>query len=317
MQQWLADAPANIALIKYMGRKNKESKIPVNPSLSYTLNHLRSYVSLERTLSKQDVWEPLELPGIENNLHLSASEQQRFLNHLAFLKARFSYQGCFVVRSANNFPHSTGLASSASSFAALTKCALLALGELTDTPMLTIEEQAKLSRQGSGSSCRSFLSPWALWDEEEVQSVDIPFDNLIHEVIIISHAPKAISSSKAHELVETSPLYVDRVEHAKHNLASLLAAFHDRNWADAYAICWREFQEMHALFSTCQQPFSYMTPDTLQLLDTLQEEWQRTGDGPIITMDAGPNIHLLYRSDQAEQARLFKQNILIGNFDVL
>lgn len=317
MQQWLAEAPANIALIKYMGKKNKDKKIPANPSLSYTLNHLRSYVSLEFSSDKHDTWELLELPGLDNNFSLSASEQQRFLGHLAFLKEQFSYRGGLVVRSVNNFPHSTGLASSASSFAALTKCALLALSELTDTPELSIEDQAKLSRHGSGSSCRSFFSPWALWDGEKVSAIDIPYDNLIHEVIIISHAPKVVSSSKAHELVETSPLYLSRIENATHNLHALLEAFRANKWADAYSICWREFQEMHALFSTSQQPFGYMTPDTHQILDRLHEEWKQTGDGPIVTMDAGPNIHLLYRSDQAEQARLFKQDVLIGNFDVL
>ena len=74
---------------------------------------------------------------------------------------------------------------------------------------------------------------------------------------------------------------------------------------------------MHALFSTCQQSFSYMTEKTLEILDQLQTGWKKNQDGPIVTMDAGPNIHLLYRSDQKELARVFKQDIIIGNFDVM
>ncbi|HVT63272.1 MAG TPA: diphosphomevalonate decarboxylase [Legionellaceae bacterium] len=316
MQQWLAHAPANIALIKYMGKKNSESNIPANPSLSYTLDHLKSNVTLEKHAGKQDYWEPLEIPGIDH-FELSLAAQQRFLKHLAFLKEQFSYTGGFIVRSNNTFPLSTGLASSASSFAALTKCAVLALCELTNRPLLSTEEMANLSRHGSGSSCRSFFSPWALWEEAHVQSIDLPYMNLLHEVILVSHDIKPISSSKAHELIKTSPLYTERPLRAQQNLKELLEAFHAKNWSNAYYICWREFQDMHALFTTCEQPFTYMTTQTLELLDQLQAAWHRDNDGPIVTMDAGPNIHLLYRPDQAELARVFKQDVLIGNFDVI
>ena len=74
---------------------------------------------------------------------------------------------------------------------------------------------------------------------------------------------------------------------------------------------------MHALFSSSTQPFSYITPQTQALLNQLKTRWEARGDGPIVTMDAGPNIHLLYRPDQAEEARVFKQDVLIGNYDVL
>ncbi len=316
MQQWLADAPANIALIKYMGKQDKETNIPANSSLSCTLNHLRSYVSLEHINSQHDFWEPLELPG-RLAMPLSANEQQRFLMHLGFLKAHFNYRGTFIVRSTNNFPSSTGLASSASSFAALTQCAILALCELTQTPILDRKEQAKLSRQGSGSSCRSFFSPWALWEGDTVKPITIPYDNLIHEVIIVSHIPKAVSSSEAHNRVVTSPQYQMRPHNAQKHLRQLLDAFQAKQWAEAYAICWREFQDMHALFSSSSQPFSYITPQTQTLLNQLKARWEERGDGPIVTMDAGPNIHLLYRPDQAEEARVFKQDVLIGNYDVL
>jgi diphosphomevalonate decarboxylase len=316
MQQWLADAPANIALIKYMGKQDTATKIPANSSLSYTLNHLRSYVSLERINSRHDFWEPLELPGTLA-MQLSKNEQQRFLMHLEFLKTHFNYRGAFVVRSTNNFPSSTGLASSASSFAALTQCAILALCELTQTPVPPLEEQAQLSRQGSGSSCRSFFSPWALWEGDSVKPIPIPYENLLHEVIVVSHLPKDVSSSEAHSRVVTSPQYKTRPQRAQQHLQQLLQAFQAKQWSEVCAICWNEFQDMHTLFLTSAQPFSYMTPQTKELLNELKARWEQNGDGPIITMDAGPNIHLLYRQDQAEQARVFKQDVLIGNYDVL
>lgn len=316
MQQWLGQAPANIALIKYMGKKDGSSNLPDNPSLSYTLNDLLSNVSLEAYPGNKDFWEPLHTPGVPE-LTLSLDAQNRFLKHLAFLKTNFNYTGAFIVRSCNNFPHSSGLASSASSFAALTRCAVLALSELTNVPPPSIETQANLSRLGSGSSCRSFFSPWALWDDSHVSAIDLPYNELHHEVIIISHSVKEISSSLAHKLVQSSALYKERSERARMNLNQLLDAFRAYDWTLAHNICWKEFQDMHELFSSGSQPFTYMTDRTTEVLNHLQDLWQRNGDGPIVTMDAGPNVHLLYRPDQIEMARQFKQDYLIGNFDVI
>lgn len=314
--QWFAQAPANIALIKYMGKTDPEKNLPANPSLSYSLDNLLSNVMLEENPEQQDIWESLTIPGADP-LTLSNAAQARFLNHLGNLKAWFNYTGSFIVRSSNNFPHSSGLASSASSFAALTKCAALALSELTQTSLPSIETQAALSRKGSGSSCRSFFSPWALWDDEAVTAIQLPYMHLKHEVIIISKDEKDVSSSNAHQRILTSPWYADRSTRARQNLKQLLDALTVKNWASAYKICWQEFQDMHRLFSTCAQPFSYMTDRTTIALNTVQDLWHRCGDGPLVTMDAGPNIHLLYREDQAEMAIEFRKDYLTGNYDLL
>jgi diphosphomevalonate decarboxylase len=313
---WLAQAPANIALIKYMGKSDEDSNLPDNSSLSYTLNNLLSTVKLEVFPGKKDIWEPLVIPG-GSEFKLSADGQKRFIEHLDRIKSYFHYQGGFLIQSSNNFPHSSGLASSASSFAALTKCASLALSELTHKPMPTIDEQAHLSRLGSGSSCRSFYSPWALWKEDTVSAIDLPYKKLLHQVIVISGQEKSVSSREAHKRVKTSSFYSTRSQRAEKNLKLLLDVLMAEDWASAYEICWREFQDMHHLFSSCEQPFSYMTQESLSILNTLQDQWQKKSDGPIVTMDAGPNIHLLYRPDQEELARQFKSDYLVGNYDVL
>lgn len=315
MQQWFAQAPSNIALIKYMGKLDSEKNIPINPSLSYTLNQLLSSVSLETHHFKNDIWEPLTSPGYLT-YELTTAEQNRYLNHLQRIKKYFNYTGNFIVRSANNFPDSTGLASSASSFAALTKCAVLALCELTNRELLPVEEQAQLSRLGSGSSCRSFFSPWALWEGKTAHAIELPYQKLMHQAIIISHEKKMISSKEAHSLVTTSPLYPAREQQANEHLQSLIHALQQSDWKKAYQICWKEFQDMHDLFSTCLNSFDYMTPKTKEVLQLLQDFWESEGDGPIVTMDAGPNIHLLYRMDQSALAYQFKQQHLLGNFDV-
>lgn len=314
---WLAQAPANIALIKYMGKKDASSNLPDNSSLSYTLNNLLSTVRLEPTSQMQDLWAPLSVPGIACDFSLAKIGQERFIKHLQRLKEYFAYSGHFLIQSNNNFPHGSGLASSASSFAALTRCATLALSELTGKELPSVAEQAQISRLGSGSSCRSFYTPWALWKENEVLGLELPYMELHHQVIVISNKEKEVSSSEAHKRVRSSPLYNLRSQRAEERLTQLLAALSAKNWPAIYQLCWDDFQEMHQLFISCAEPFSYITEESTQLLNTLSNLWEQEGDGPLVTMDAGPNIHLLYRMDQMDRAEQFKMEQLSGRYHVL
>lgn len=314
---WFAQAPSNIALIKYMGKKDASSNIPNNDSLSYTLNKLTSSVALEAIPGKKDSWDSLNTPGLAP-FELSEKAQSRFLAHLQFLKNHFNYQGAFIVRSNNNFPMGSGIASSASSFAALTRCAVRALSELTEQALPDTDTQAKLSQKGSGSSCRSFYEPWALWNQNGVTAIKtIPYSELYHQVILVSHEEKPVLSTEAHKLVETSSAYEGRKQRAQDNLKSLLTAFEYKKWRESYEICWREFMDMHNMFKTSSPSFDYMNDATNALLVQLQKDWEHYGDGPIVTMDAGPNIHLIYQQSQRELADRFKRDHLIGNYDVL
>lgn len=316
MKYWFAEAPSNIALIKYMGKIDPTQNRPANPSLSYTLPNLQSFVELRPFSGHTDYWEPLEMPGFKP-FELSKPSQERFIKHLQMLKQLFDYGGNFTIRSTNNFPTASGLASSASSFAALTKCACIALSELTQKPLPDDFVQAQWSRLGSGSSCRSFFAPWALWDDEHCEAIDLPYNHLIHHVIIVSDEEKEISSKQAHLAVMTSPDFAFRPERAKVRLEELLLAFQASNWKKAYEICWDEFMDMHQLFANCDRPFHYITPSSQQVLDTLQDFWKAHGDGPIVTMDAGPNVHVLFREDQAEMAKFFIQEYVINQYDFL
>lgn len=317
MKKWFAEAPANIALIKYMGKKNSEQNTPINSSLSYTLDDLKSFVEMEATPLHHDSWEPLDLPGRQELFNLPSAAQIRFLQHLARLKTYFKYTGHFIVRSCNNFPASTGLASSASSFAALTRCAVRAMTEITQHAEPSVEEVALLSQQGSGSSCRSFFRPWALWSEGKVTAIELPIPKLIHQVVVVTHTAKKISSSEAHQRITTSPAFENRPLRAEQRLYALLQAFKVENWDEAFKICWDEFTDMHRLFATSQPAFSYMTATTETILRDLQQFWEEEDDGPLVTLDAGPNIHLLYRPDQADLAQKFRVDKLLGNYDVI
>jgi diphosphomevalonate decarboxylase len=293
-------APSNIALIKYMGKSAVNGNRPTNASLSYTLNHLVTEIQLEASEKSWDVIEPLEKESFF--LELSEKGQARFLAFFEVLKKQFRLQGRhFVIRSGNNFPSDCGLASSASSFAALTSAAhAYALKEGRLGQEMTPRELSIISQRGSGSSCRSFFSGFALWENEGAVSLDVGIKVLEHDVILLEKNQKEVSSSKAHLQVLTSLLFSGRAQRAENRLAALLKAFREGAWAKAYEICWEEFWDMHALFETARPSFGYMTPDSLKVLDLVRKFWKEKGDGPLVTMDAGPNVHWLFRRDQKD-----------------
>ncbi len=124
--------------------------------------------------------------------------------------------------------------------------------------------------------------------------------NLRHQVVVIDSQVKEVSSSEAHRRVASSGLFEGRPARAEKRLADLMQAFRFGDWRKAYEVCWSEFWDMHALFETSEPNFGYMRPGTLEVLDYAKKSWRDSGDGPLVTMDAGPNVHFLFRSDQDE-----------------
>ncbi|HEY8270280.1 MAG TPA: diphosphomevalonate decarboxylase [Pseudobdellovibrionaceae bacterium] len=318
MPSVVASAPSNIALIKYMGKVKTQGNLPTNASLSYTLDSLRTTVRLTSLGDGEgaDKWAALKGPEFEP-LRLSEKGQERFLAHLQFLKAQWGIQQTFLVESANNFPSDCGLASSASSFAALT----LAAGKMFQQikPHSWGEDVrvlSSLSRQGSGSSCRSLYTPWALWAAEYAEPVALPYKKLLHQVIIVESAKKEISSSEAHKLVALSSLFPGRIERAEKRLKELQHSLQAQNWRQSFEIVWAEFWDMHALFATCAPPFMYMTSGSQRVLEEILQFWKNQGDGPLVTMDAGANVHFLWREDQKELAQA-QENYWQSQFRVI
>ncbi|OQW53645.1 MAG: hypothetical protein A4S09_07005 [Proteobacteria bacterium SG_bin7] len=306
--KWQASAPSNIALIKYMGKLGTQGNLSSNSSLSYTLNHLQTFVEIEPHHEPQDSWLPLELPNQSNPL-ISKNGQTRFLKHFAFLKNEFGLKGNYLIRSNNNFPSDCGLASSASSFAALTIGTYKVAREQNPKLDLTLSQLANLSRQGSGSSCRSLFAPWGLWDSNGAREIDLPFGRLHHHVVVVSDQIKSVSSSEAHKRINSSLLSATRKDRAERRLEQLIASLKNEDWKTSYELIWADFWDMHALFETSHPPFGYMSSGSITALRIAQETWNKTGDGPWITMDAGPNVHLLYRHDQKEIANAIEKEL--------
>lgn len=298
-------APANIALIKYMGKFDGQKA--VNPSISYSLEYLRTFVELEETSETTDQWQPLMMEDVDDVV-LSDSGIKRFLGHLQFLKNKAGIQQNFIVRSANNFPSDCGIASSASSFAALTLTFATWLKEKNKPELGSLAQLASLSREGSGSSGRSFFTPWSLWENDEFSKVEGLPEDFKHWVILCDREKKLVSSSEAHERVGTSLLMKGRVERAEQRLEQLLPALQKRDWQQCFEICWAEFWDMHVLFETSNPSFGYMNSLTMDVLLTIREFWRQNKMGPIVTMDAGANVHCLWPQEAAPlQSELLQQ----------
>lgn len=309
---WEASAPSNIALVKYMGKLHG-GNVAMNASLSWTLEHLRTFVQME--IAEDDTWEPH--PQFKP-LNMSAMGLQKYLKHLNLMKSYFNAETFhFTVRSANNFPSDCGIASSASSFAALTLCAAKALSGLTQKPMPTLEVLADLSRQGSGSSCRSFFKNFVVWEDNRIYQTPSTVNEMIHQVVIVSGTAKTVSSSQAHSRVQTSSLIQGRIERAQMRFCAIADELKSEspNWKNLYENTWADFWDMHALFETSHPPFGYMQKESLEVLNICRGLWDAEGDGPLITMDAGPNVHLMWRMDQKSQSQKFIRNY--GQFQII
>lgn len=326
-QQWTARAPSNIALIKYMGKTSVRKNKPTNASLSYTLTNLYTEVRIHEindnlsgtSAGSLDQWRPLKSKGFYT-ANIPLAGQERYLKHFDFLKKQWGIKNrYFVIESANNFPSDCGLASSASSFAALTMAAAKCFQDIKYKKKFdNIKTLSSLSRQGSGSSCRSFYTPWALWKSHYAEKINLPYQDLIHLVLVVEEKKKIVSSSAAHKLVSESSLFKGRPQRANRRLKDFVQDARSKNWQKMFQICWDEFWDMHNLFHTSKPPFFYMNHKTMQALQLILNQWIKDQDGPLVTMDAGPNIHLLFRPDQAKLLKRYKKmlsqyNIFTGD----
>ncbi len=341
-----AFAPSNIALIKYMGKEDSSINLPSNGSLSLTLDALRTEVEIREVGSSRSQgdttpvfrWIP-ELPqgsvasldpdsasdvGKPSVPTLSAAGQVRYLTHaercLSIARnemlPEFGLQVCaesgderWEIRTSNTFPSDSGIASSASSFAALTLAVVATQAQdpgafqrlLLDRTGLA-RALSSLSRQGSGSSCRSFEGPWVEWEAEYAEAVPARMLELTDLVLIVTEAPKTVPSSRAHAWVQGSPLWTGRTQRVKERLAGLGAALAVGDLREASRIAWQEMWEMHSLFHTCPEPFTYWEPATVSILKWLSA---RIHDAvpPIVTLDAGPNVHVLVPTEAASRWR--------------
>jgi diphosphomevalonate decarboxylase len=291
-----AIAHPNIAFIKYWGNRDQDLRIPSNGSISMNLEGLftRTRVEFDPTLKA----DRLILGGDE----MDGPVLQRVSNFLAIVRARAKINDHARVSSENNFPMGTGIASSASAFAALSLAASAAAGL-----QLHENQLSRLARRGSGSACRSIPAGFVEWhagsnDDDSFATSIAPMDHwkLSDCVAIVSQEHKATGSVAGHALAKSSPLQAARITEVPQHLQTCRNAILQRDFQAFAEICEHDTNMMHAVMMTSHPSLIYWRPGTLAIMQAVRA-WRAQGLPVCYTIDAGPNVHVICEQDYQEK----------------
>ena len=306
-----ATCPSNIALIKYWGKY--ANQIPANPSISYTLNHCNTQTSME-FLANEPFSVQTFLAGNEE-LKFAEKIEKYFKNIEQYLP--WILKGKYVIKTENTFPHSSGIASSASGFGAIARC-LMELdknfsSEIRDASFET-KKASFLARLGSGSACRSLYNGLVVWgktDEVEGSSdlyaVKYPdeeihpiFKNFNDWVLLIHEGEKSVSSTVGHGLMNTNPYAERRFQEAHENFALLKNILKSGDMKSFIQLVEHEALTLHAMMMMSEPAFILMKTGTLAVINKIWEFRKETNLPLFFTLDAGANVHLLFPSNKEE-----------------
>jgi diphosphomevalonate decarboxylase len=290
-----ARANSNIAFIKYWGNLDDKLRLPVNPSLSMNLEGLYT----ETTVTWASDLQRDEL--VLNGRQADGVALERVSNHLSIIRQRLGIENYARVESANNFPMGAGIASSASSFAALTVAAVAAAHYDMDERELTT-----IARRGSGSASRSIPSGFVEWhtgttDAESYAETIAPPDywDLVDVIAIVNADHKAVGSTEGHQSAVTSDLQNARVTGAPERLAICKQAILTRDFSTFAQVVEHDSNLMHAVMMTSRPPLFYWSPATLTVMQSVRS-WREEGLDVCYTLDAGPNVHCICLRNSAD-----------------
>lgn len=317
-------SPSNIALIKYWGKR--PSQLPMNPSVSFTLQNAFT----ETIINYQ--YDP-KFEGLEINYSFEGNQNDAFSGRIQnYLGALRSYLPIvdslkLEITSGNSFPHSAGIASSASAFSALALCLLdieKAIHGIAGDEDLFKRKASFLARMGSGSACRSVYGSFVLWgytpeithssDEYAIDlsaQVHPTFKDLQDMILIVDDHEKGVSSSAGHQLMEDNPYSEIRFEQAKKNTSKLLAVLKEGDINEFINIIEYEALTLHAMMLTSFPGYFLMNPDSLEIIKRIRSYRYSTGLPVGFTLDAGPNIHLIFPRQYQQEVNEFIQTDLI------
>jgi len=316
-------SPSNIALIKYWGKFGVQ--LPKNPSLSFGLSDAYSQISIQYSSKHSEKAEHKFLfEGNEN--HAFGDKIIRFLNELDTIFP-FLKQLDLQIESKNSFPHSAGIASSASSMSALALCLCSIEKELIGSLQKEnnfYQKASYIARLGSGSASRSVYGGYSIWGEfsELKQSSNdfaIPFNSEIHllfmqirdSILIVSDQEKTVSSRAGHALMNGHPYAEARILQSKKNLKKLITALKVGDANSFIEIVENEALSLHALMLSSNPWYSLLLPNTLKILEKIREFRNKSKLFICFTLDAGPNVHLLYLEENKSQILEFIDKELV------
>lgn len=291
MMKATARAHTNIALIKYWGKRDEQLFLPMNNSISITLDQF--YTTTSVTFQEDLASDVFVLDGVE----LGGAERDKITTFLDLVRKTTKHHGYAIVESTNNVPTAAGFASSASGFAALAAASTKALGFNTSETGLSI-----LARQGSGSACRSIYGGFVEWHMgEKNDGTDsfatqlLPEDNWhlsILSVMVEAKQKKVLSREGMRRTVETSPFYAGWLSSLEEDLLATRAAISIRSFEQLGTVLERNALKMHATTLGANPPFMYWMSSTIEVMQVVQE-LREDGIQAYFTIDAGPNVKVI------------------------
>lgn len=317
--------PSNIALVKYWGKHGEQ--LPNNPSLSITLQNAftetvvsYSYNEMQSEIATTFSFGQTRNETFEariNKFLMKIQPQLPFLRHLTL-----------NIETKNNFPHSAGIASSASAFGSLALCICTIeqeiFGQLSGYLDFT-EKASYLARIGSGSACRSMYPGYVIWGKHpsveissEIYSVPVNyavhpvFQSMQDSILIVSSEKKKVSSSEGHALMEKNPYADIRYSNAGTRLQQLMTALEKGDMQQFIKITESEALELHALMMLSEAGYILFRPNSLFIIEKVRKFRAETGLPVCFTLDAGPNVHLLYPESVKEEVQNFIREELLS-----
>lgn len=315
-------APSNIALVKYWGKKDKQ--IPANPSVSFTLNNCKTItkVAFVKKNNNADFSFDLLFEGKPKEDFKPKIQKffERIFEYCPYLKDFH-----FTIDTQNTFPHSSGIASSASGMAALAMN-IMSLERLIN-PNMTQEyfyqKASLLARLGSGSACRSIKGQVVVWGaHKEIESSSDLFGvelNNIHEnfknyqdtILLVDKGEKQVSSTVGHDLMHHHPFAHRRFEQAHENLSKMKQILATGDIQEFIKVVESEALTLHAMMMTSMPYFILMKPNTLEIINKIWKFRTETQIPVCFTLDAGANVHMLYPEQNKEEVLQFVNNQLV------
>lgn len=318
-------SPSNIALVKYWGKKGDQ--IPENPSISFTLDECKTTTVLtykRRTESTDGFDFEVIFEGVSKQDFKPKIETffKRIDQYIPFLT-----DYTFRIETENSFPHSSGIASSASGMSALAMC-LMSMeremnAEMTDDYF--IKKGSFLARLGSGSASRSIEGDLVVWGEHksivgssDLYGVKFPFE--VHEVfknyhdtiLLVDKGEKQVSSTVGHGLMHGHPFASKRFDQGNEHLESLISILENGDLKAFIEIVESEALTLHAMMMTSKPYFILMKPNTLEIINKIWAFRAKTGLPISFTLDAGANVHVLFPDKDAAKIYEFIKTELVA-----
>ncbi len=280
---------ANIAIIKYWGKKKEKEMVPATSSISLTLENMYT----ETTLSPLPADATADVFYINGQLQNEAEHKK-----MSKIIDRYRPEGAGFVRidTKNNMPTAAGLSSSSSGLSALVKAcnAYFQLG-------LNRKDLALEAKFASGSSSRSFYSPLAAWDKDsgEIYPVETEL-KLAMIMLVLEDQKKPISSRDGMKLcVETSTTFEEWIRQSEQDYEDMLVYLKENDFKKVGELTEKNALAMHATTKTATPSFSYLTDASYEAMDFVRQ-LRKQGESCYFTMDAGPNVKVLCLEEDLE-----------------